>query len=183
MKTTKIIFISLIPALCITLFSFRIIISKWTVDTKDAKISFDMPEGNKSGTIGNLSGTFEFDPMMPEKTVITAKVEVSTIETGISKLNEHLQTADFFDAANHPEISFTSTSVSKTDSGFVAMGKLAMRDSVHAISVPFKVVDDGTRSVFKGSMDIFAGDYGVGKKSPTGKDRVLIVIEVPISKE
>jgi len=32
-------------------------------------------------------------------------------------------------------------------------------------------------------MDIFAGDYGIGKKSEKGNDRVVIGIEVPVSEE
>lgn len=166
------------------LYSFKVITSAWTVNAKDAKISFDMPNGKHSGTFSGLTSTFEFDPMDPSKSVIKATVDVNTVTTdGGPKLDEHLKSADFFDAANHPVITFAADSVMKTDTGFVAMGKLSMRDSIHTIAVPFKFIQDGNKATFKGHMDIFAGDYGIGKKSEKGNDRVVIDIEVPVAQE
>ncbi|MEO5645168.1 MAG: YceI family protein [Bacteroidia bacterium] len=94
-----------------------------------------------------------------------------------------MQTADFFDAEQHPAITFTAEKITKNDSGFVATGKLAMRDSVHTINVPFKFINGEKTSSVVGTMDIFAGDYGIGKKSAAGNDRVLVTIEVPLTKE
>lgn len=166
------------------LYSFKIVSSAWKVNVQDAKISFDMPNGKHSGTFGGLNSTFEFDPMDPSKAVLKATVDVNTVVTdGGPKLDEHLKSADFFDAANHPLISFAADSVMKTDTGFVAMGKLSMRDSIHIIAVPFRFVQDSGKATFIGHMDIFAGDYGIGKKSEKGNDRVVIDIEVPVSQE
>lgn len=164
------------------LYSFKKLSEGWAIDVKDAKVSFDMPNGKHSGTFEGLTSTFVFDPTDLSKSVIKASVEVNTVKTdGGEKLDEHLKSADFFDAANHPTISFTADSVVKNDSGFVAMGKLAMRDSIKPISVPFKFIQDGNKATFKGSMDIFAGDFGIGKKSEKGSDRCVISIEVPVS--
>lgn len=184
MKTKNIIIGAIALIIASGLYSFKIVSSAWNVNVKDAKISFDMPNGKHSGTFGGLNTTFEFDPMDLSKSVLKATVDVTTVLTdGGPKLDEHLKSADFFDAANHPLISFAADSVMKTDTGFVAMGKLAIRDSIHSIAVPFKFVQDSGKATFKGHMDIFAGDYGIGKKSPAGNDRVVIDIEVPVSKE
>jgi len=165
------------------LFSFKIITHKWNVNSKDAVITFDMPNGRHNGTVGGLTSTFEFDPLAPESSVMTATVQVNELKADNPKLTEHLMSADFFDAANHPTMSFTSETVTKTDTGFVATGKLAIRDSVHTVNVPFKFIQDGKKATFKGRLDIFAGDYGVGKKSEKGNDRVVVNIEVPVSEE
>ena len=184
MKTKTIILNSVLILATVGFYSFKLLSTAWTVNATDAKIAFDMPNGKHNGTIGNLTSTFQFDPMDPSKSVLVASVDVNSIKTDAGdRLDGHLQTADFFDAANHPKITFTSDSIMKTDSGFVAMGKLAMRDSIHPIKVPFAFVQDGNKATFKGSMDLFAGDYGVGKKSPNGNDRVVITIEVPVIKE
>lgn len=165
------------------LFSFKMLAEAWKINQKEAKISWTMPNGNKSGTVSGLDATIEFDPAAAENGLIKATVQVNTIDAGIEKLNAHLQTPDFFDAANHPTISFTAEKISKNDTGFVATGKLAMRDSIHTIDIPFKFEKGETQSTMKGTMDIFAGDYGIGKKSPAGNDRVIITIEVPMVKE
>jgi polyisoprenoid-binding protein YceI len=184
MKTKQIIIGAIAVIIAAGLYSFKVVSNAWNVNAKDAKISFTMPNGKHTGTFGGLTSTFEFDPMDPSKAVIKASVDVNSVITdGGPKLDDHLKSADFFDAANHPTINFTAESVAKTDTGFVATGKLAMRDSIHTISIPFKFIQDGKKATFKGTMDIFAGDYGIMKKSEKGNDRCVISIEVPVSQE
>jgi polyisoprenoid-binding protein YceI len=165
------------------LFSFKVLSAAWNVNQKDAKITWSMPNGKHDGTISGLDATVVFDPEQLEKGIIKATVEVKSIDAKNEKLNAHLQTADFFDAEKHPTISFTAEKITKSETGFIATGKLAMRDSVHVIDVPFQFIKGEKESTLKGTMDIFAGDYGIGKKSKEGNDRVVITIEVPMTKE
>lgn len=153
---------------------------EWKFEAKDAKIDFTLPNGKHSGTVGGLNATFNFVPEHLDQAVIKATVDVKELKADNEKLTAHLMTSDFFDAENHPQISFNSEKLAKTDSGFVASGKLAMRDSVHTVDIPFTFVEDGNKAVFKGRLDIFAGDYGIGKKSEKGNDRVVVSIEVPV---
>ena len=163
--------------------SFKLLSEAWNIHQKEAKITWTMPNGKHNGTISGLDATVRFDPALSENGIIKATVQVNTIDAGNEKLNTHLQTPDFFDAVNHPVITFTAEKITKNDSGFVATGKLAMRDSIHTVDIPFKFENGETQSTMKGTMDIFAGDYGIGKKSPAGNDRVVITIEVPMVKE
>jgi polyisoprenoid-binding protein YceI len=183
MKTKQIIIGTITLFVAAGLLSFKVITHAWKVNAKDAKITFDLPNGKHNGTVGGLTSTFEFDPSAPEKAVIKATVQLSELKADDEKLTAHLLSADFFDAANHPTIEFTAESVAKTDSGFVATGKLHMRDSTHLVAVPFRFIQDGKKATFKGTMTIFAGDYGIGKKSEKGNDLVMINIEVPVSEE
>lgn len=183
MKTKHILAITLSGLMLSGLFAFKVLTSSWNVSTKDAKISFAMPNGKHDGTLSGFDAKINFDALNPDKSSITASVDVSTIETGQSKLNGHLQTTDFFDAEHHPKISFTAESITKNETGFVATGKLIMRDSTHTVNIPFTFEEKDKQAWMKGTLDIFAGDYGVGKKSDKGSDRVVVTIEVPFTKE
>lgn len=165
------------------LFSFKILSSAWKVNKQNAKISWAMPNGKHDGTIGGLNATVYFDPLQFEKGLITATVEVKTLDAKNEKLNAHLQTADFFDVEKYPTITFSAEKITKTETGFLATGKLALRDSVHTIAVPFNLVTGEKESTIVGTMDFFAGDYGIMKKSESGADRVVVTIEVPLTKE
>ncbi len=163
--------------------AFKMVGNGWKIDVANSKIVFTMPNGKHDGTVTGLDATFNFDPAHPELATIRGSIDLKNLKADNDHLTEHLMTPDFFDAANHPKISFTADQVTKSDSGFVATGKLAMRDSIHTVKIPFRFIQNGKSATINGVLDIFAGDYGVGKKSAAGNDRVVITIEVPVTQE
>jgi polyisoprenoid-binding protein YceI len=64
---------------------------------------------------------------------VTATIQVASIDTKIAKRDQHLRSAEFFDAAKFPEIIFRSRTVKRTgaDSGDIT-GDLTM----HGVSRP-----------------------------------------------
>jgi polyisoprenoid-binding protein YceI len=164
-------------------FAFTLVNNPWKVDTAAAKITWDQPLAKHNGTFSGLNATVDFDPMNPGTAIINASVDANTVNAGNEKLDAHLKSKDFFDAEKHPRISFTADQVIKTDTGFIAVGRLALRDSIRAVMVPFKMIQDGNKAILKGTMTIYSGDYGVGKKSKEGNDITHITIEVPVTKE
>lgn len=70
--------------------------------------------GKVSGRFRQLSGTIELDREHPEQASVQATIQVKSIDTGIPKRDEHLRSADFFDAQRFPEISFQSKEVRRT---------------------------------------------------------------------
>jgi polyisoprenoid-binding protein YceI len=184
MKITKTTTVILAAAALSGLFSFRAVSNAWNVAQEGVKITFTMPEGKKhGGTITGLDATIDFNPDSTDLAVIKASVNVKELKADNEKLTGHLMTADFFDAENHPKITFTGEKVTKSETGFVATGKLAMRDSVHTVNIPFTFEQEKGKAVMKGTLEVFAGDYGVGKKSSSGADKVIVTIEVPVTKE
>jgi len=163
--------------------AFTLVSQEWNVDVPQAKINFTLPKGDGAGTLSGLKAKINFNPADPAASQIEATVDVSTINTGISGRDEHLKQTDFFDAAKFPQIKFVSEKITKTEKGFIASGQLTMRDSTRAVEMPFTFEPKGElEGVFKGTMEIFAGDYGVMKKSKSGKDLVVITMEVPVKK-
>jgi polyisoprenoid-binding protein YceI len=183
MKARRLFVNGCLTFIAAALLSFTIVMRKWTQVTEEVKISFSVPARNHSGTISGLKTSIEFNPLDPRSSAIIASVDVNTITTDHAMLTHHLKTDDFFDVAHHPEIKFSTDSVLASGDGFVAYGKLSMRDSIHPVSIPFHFVKGENRSVFTGNFSLYAGDYGVGKKYSKEKDFVRISIEVPVIQE
>lgn len=180
-RSISILAVALTIGAAVSAFTFHN--TNWNVNVKDAKINFSMPNGRHSGTVAGLTANFTFEPTHLSLAAIKATVNVKELQADNEKLTAHLMSDDFFAAETHPQISFTSDSVLAVDSGYVAYGKLAMRDSTHNVKIPFTFKQDDKKATVKGSMVIYAGDYGVGKKSEKGNDMVVIDIEVPVWKE
>lgn len=62
----------------------------------------------------NPEGTINFDQENPENSSVELTLKSENIDGDHEKFNEHLHSADFFNAAEYPEITFKSTKVEVT---------------------------------------------------------------------
>lgn len=85
-------------------------IDAYKFDQDGSKISFRVRQylGGANGQFKKFTGTIELDREHPEKSSVTAKIEVASIDTGIVKRDDHLRSEEFFDVAKYPEITFKS---------------------------------------------------------------------------
>ena len=174
-----------LPALIILALSFGFILSgiaKWSADTKNAKVDFVLPTEPHKLSFSGLTADIVFDAADLKHSEIIARIDVSTLATEDLGLTKHLLSADFLDADKFPQIKFISSRIEKTGEGYTAYGALAMKDSVHAVAIPFTFDQVGKKGTFKGKFSIFSGDYGVMKKSKSGKDQVDITLEIPVNR-
>jgi polyisoprenoid-binding protein YceI len=98
-----------------------------------------------------------------ENSALTLNIETASINTRNERRDNHLRSPDFFDAANHPQITFVSKRVTKVDDkNLVINGDLTIRGVTKTIDVPVRVVflREG-RGRFKGEFQINRMDYGV----------------------
>ena len=92
--------------------------------------------------------TVNWDAANPTASSIDAKLDASSVMMGMDKLEQHLQSADFFDVAKFPEWTFVSTSIvkgkkSKTSAvNYIANGKLTVHGVTKDIAVPFQFLED-----------------------------------------
>lgn len=92
--------------------------TKWSIDPMHSEITFSV----RHLMITHIRGTFKnFDASIytKDKDFTTAEVDLwidtSSILTGNTKRDEHLEGPDFFDVTKHKQINFVSNSISKTE--------------------------------------------------------------------
>ena len=106
--------------------------TKWTLDPAHSELGFKI----KHLMITSVNGSFSKFDVQTEtdadnfaEAKVNAAIEVSSINTKNSQRDDHLRTADFFEAESHPNILFNSTKVEKLDDGnFTLVGNLTIRD-------------------------------------------------------
>lgn len=153
----------------------------WKADEKTSTVNWD--GAGKKGTFSNLSSNINFDKANLKDSKIIASIDVKTIKAGNERLDAHLLSPDFFNAEKFPKITFTSTEITSSATGFIAKGTLQMKDSTKVIELPFTFTEEGKdKAVFNGTMTVMAGDYGVMKQSKEGNDKVAIYLSVPVTK-
>jgi polyisoprenoid-binding protein YceI len=88
----------------------------YKIDAAHSRIAFSLRQfvSTVRGDFHRFSGTIEVDREHPERSSVTARISVASIDTKIQKRDHHLLSAEFFDVAKFPEISFKSHSVNRT---------------------------------------------------------------------
>jgi polyisoprenoid-binding protein YceI len=176
--------ITIVAATALVLSAFTVV-TEWIADEKNSTVKWEVPAGNKSGTFEKMAGAIDFDKKNLAASKISAVIVVNSVKAGNEQLEAHLMSPDYFDAEKFPKISFVSTEILAKDAGYIAKGKLSMKDSTKVIEFPFTFTEDGSsKGVFSGTMTINSADYGVMKSNPNkpGMDKVLIYLNVPVSK-
>lgn len=113
--------------------------TKWVLDPTHSELGFKI----KHLMITNVSGNFnkfEVTAESKDEEFTNAKVNVSiavdSINTNNAQRDEHLRTADFFEADKFPNIVFRSTSIEKVDDeNFVLTGDLTIRDITKSVKL------------------------------------------------
>jgi polyisoprenoid-binding protein YceI len=119
----------------------------YRIDPERSNISFGVHHfiGVTKGKFARFSGTIEVDREHPEQSSVKAQIQVASIDTGIRKRDDHLCSAEFFDAAKYPQITFTSRSVKQTgQSGGDIAGDLTMHGVTHPITLHVKLMGPGS---------------------------------------
>jgi polyisoprenoid-binding protein YceI len=142
----------------------------WTLDPVHSDVSFavrHMMVSKVRGRFHGVTGTIVLaeDPLASS---VTADIDLSTIDTGNAQRDDHIRSADFFDVAGHPTMSFRSTAVKPTrGDGFVVEGDLTLHGVTRSVSLDLEVNGftkdpyGGTRSGFTASTTINRRDYGI----------------------
>jgi len=85
------------------------------------------------GQFRKVSGTFMLDPDNLEKSGADIVIDTGSIDTNHGDRDDHLRTADFFDAEKFPTISFKSTRVKRTGE---STAKLTGDVTLHGVTKP-----------------------------------------------
>ena len=89
------------------------------------------------GQFGEFTGEFNVDEKDLTQSSFEVRIKRVSIDTQNERRDNHLRSADFFDAANHPEIVFKSKRIEKKGKGYVAVGDLTIRGVTREVALLF----------------------------------------------
>jgi polyisoprenoid-binding protein YceI len=111
----------------------------WTIDPAHSEIGFKIKHlviSTVSGKFTSFEGKLEGDPEDFTQSQISFTADIDSINTGNEQRDGHLKSGDFFDAAKHPKLSFTSTAiVNKNGSDYKVTGDLTIRGTTKPITL------------------------------------------------
>lgn len=112
--------------------------AKWNVDSSHSEVFFvarHMMFAKVRGQFSKFSATAELPESGYEGAAVSATVELASVDTRDEKRDGHLKSPDFFDVANHPQMTFKSTRVSGKGEQLEVVGDLTIRGVTKSVTL------------------------------------------------
>ena len=140
------------------------------------------------GRFSEFEGRIDFDEERPDNSAVTVTINTASIDTNEPDRDTHLRSADFFDVATYPAITFKSERVRKTGANtFEVVGPLTIRNVSREITLPVTFLGVArdpwgkSRAGFETEITINRKDYGLNWNAALETGGFLVGDEVRIS--
>ena len=166
--------------------------TKWTIDPTHSEVGFKV----KHMMFTNVSGQFDtYDATITTEDFdfTTSKIEFSadidSINTGNSDRDNHLKSADFFDAEKNPKLTFVSSSLVKKGDDYELAGELTINGITKTVKLETEVSGllkdpwGNTKVGLNATGKINRTDFGLTWNSALETGGVLVSEEVKLNIE
>ena len=154
----------------------------WQIDPSHSGVNFSvrhMMVSKVRGRFGSFNGTIAIADDVLDSSV-EATIEVASVHTNDNTRDEHLRSADFFDVAAYPTITFLSTKLEKVGDDYRLTGDLTIKGTTRRVTLDLEVGGVGqdpwgnTRIGVTASGSVNRKDFGLTWNAPLETGGVLV---------
>ncbi|MEJ2275636.1 MAG: YceI family protein [Woeseiaceae bacterium] len=164
---------------------------KYTLDDTHGYITFTYSHlGFSNPRVGfnSFDTVLELDSRNPENSKVRVSIDASSIDSRVAEFNEHLNGSDFFNTAEYPQITFTSTRIEpKGANRFDVTGDLTILGTTKPVTLAAtinKAANHPMRNVptvgVSASTRLMRSNWGLDAYVPAVSDEVELSIEVEL---
>ena len=164
----------------------------YTIDPEHSTVAFRIRHlfSNVAGSFDQYEGTFVYTPGQPDAWRVSATIHTASIDTKVEARDKHLRSKDFFEVAQYPTITFTSTGVTDvTPTTAKLQGLLNLHGVEQPVVLDVEIHGEGKdpwgnmRSGFTARTRLNRKDFGItwnkiGEAGQLLGDDVEIILEV-----
>ena len=166
-------------------------VETWQIDPNHTAAQFSVRHMGIStvrGAFTKVSGSAQYDPSNPGKTSVEATIDAASVDTRVSMRDDDLRSANYFDVAKYPIITFKSKSAEPAGEGKLKLvGDLTIhgvtKEVVLPVDGPSAPVTDPRGNTHVGasaSTTINRKDFGVGGATSMVGEDIAITIDVEL---
>ncbi|WP_107942168.1 YceI family protein [Metasolibacillus fluoroglycofenilyticus] len=167
--------------------------ANWTVDQSHSSIGFSvkhMMVSKVKGAFDSYSAQIEAADLADLSTAnISFAIDAASINTRSEDRDNHLKSADFFDAEQFPKITFQSTSIEKSGDDYKVTGDLTIKDVTKPVTFDVEFNGKGTNPWgqavygFEAETSINREEFGLTWNAALETGGVLVGKDITISVE
>ncbi len=121
----------------------------WQIDPAHTAAGFSVKHmmiATVRGQFKGVTGTVNWDDQDISNSIVDVTIDANTVDTGEPKRDADLKSANFFDVANYPTITFKSTKIERISA---AKMKVAGNLTIHGITKPVVLDVEGPSGAIK----------------------------------
>jgi polyisoprenoid-binding protein YceI len=163
----------------------------WNIDPVHSAVEFSVRHMMMTTVRGNFDGfsaTLNFDENNPAASSVEAEIQTETVNTRTADRDNHLRSPDFFDAANHPTMFFSSKNINITgDNTGTVTGDLTIKGVTREVTLDVEYFGQQKspfgdfRASFNATGKINREDFGLTWNQALETGGVLVGKEVKIN--
>ncbi|WP_166430442.1 YceI family protein [Polymorphobacter arshaanensis] len=157
-------------------------VPSWSVEPGASAIAFTATWLGKPvhGLFKRWTADIAFDPAALEASRVSVSIDLTSAVSGESTVDGALPESDWFAVKSGPTARFTSTSIAKTATGYIAHGTLTLRGRAVPVDLPFTLAITGDRATMQGSAKLDRRSWKIGLESDATAEYVAFAVPVAI---
>ena len=155
---------------------------EWIIDYGHSRLGFVGMQGKSAfeGSFGKFEAHIDFDPEHPETGKIAATIDTASAATGDAERDSTMPQPDWFDVKHFAEARFTSTSIRKSGSAYIADGMLSIKGIAQPVKLPFTLTQDGDHWRAQGRATLARNAFQVGIGQWANENYVGYAVDVVV---
>ena len=145
--------------------------NQWDFDLSHSSVNFHVRHlmvSKVHGRFTSWNGTLVLDEQDLTKSKLSVTIDAASVDTKEQKRDDHLRSADFFEAEKYPHLTFISKEIKRGgDNRYLVAGELTIRGITKPVTLEVEggdVVKDpwgGTRTGFSAKTSVNRKDFGL----------------------
>lgn len=163
----------------------------WKADPAHSEVGFSVRHLMISKARGRFTG-YDVTIVTSEDLVgssVTATIDLASIDTGLEPRDNHLRSADYFETAKYPTMTYRSTGVRFAEDGWIVDGELTLHGVTRRVPLALEVHGfgpdpfGGYRAGFSATTQLSRSDFGIDSVVPLDGGGVVVGDKVSIALE
>ena len=157
--------------------------ASYTADTHQSRLDFTGVQAGAEfkGTFHKFSAAVDFAPDAPTGSRIDVQIDMNSVDSMDKDRDTTIRGSDIFDVAHWPTAHYVTRSVTKTATGYSAVGALTLRGVTKDVVINFQFTPAPAGAKLVGTSQLKRLDFGAGQGDWKSTDQVADAVKISFS--
>ena len=152
----------------------------YTSDTAQSRLEFIGIQAGAEfkGVFHKFTANVDFAPEALDTSRIDVQIDMNTVDSLDKDRDATIRGKDVFDVAHNPTAHYATKTITRTASGFAAVGSLTLHGITKDVPIEFQFTPSGAGAKLSGSAKLNRLDFGVGQGDWRSTDTVGNAVKI-----